>query len=179
MILYMERASAGPQNQVRTRELEDRLGQLSAQAHAAMAGVAIAAAEFDELDGWCDGGIRSFPHWLAINMGFDPHTGKELLRVGQALKDLPLIAAAFAAGQLSFDKVRQVTSVAGPDTDALMLEIARGAPGSQRERICRPLRGLKETEAPHHDREQLAKRGLWTHFDDDGMVRLVAKLPAE
>ena len=144
-----------------------------------MAGVALAAAEFDEIGGWCEGGIRSFPHWLAITMGFDPHTGKEILRVGKALKSLPLIAAAFAAGQLSFDKVRQITTVAGPETDELMLSIGRGASGSQLERICRSLRRMKEADAPRHDEEELAKRGLWTHFDDDGMMRLVAKLPPE
>ncbi|TMD38900.1 MAG: DUF222 domain-containing protein [Chloroflexi bacterium] len=175
----VEYGSVSIENQGRAKELEHRLGQLSAQAHASMAGVALAAAEFDELGGWCDGGIRSFEHWLSIAMGFDPHTGKELLRVGQALQDLPLIAAAFAAGQLSFDKVRQVTTVAGPETDELMLEIARGASASQLARICRSLRRMKEAEAPHHDREQLAGRGLWTHLDDDGMMRLVAKLPAE
>src|SRR5438309_7974927 len=178
-ITSVDYAGVSPANQARARELEDRLGQLSAQAHASMAGVAIAAAEFDELGAWCDGGIRSFPHWLTINMGFDPHTGKELLRVGQALKSLPLIAAAFGAGQLSFDKVRQITSVATADTDELMLEIGRGASGSQLERICRSLRWIKELESPDHEQKELAKRGLWTHLDEDGMMRLVAKLPAE
>jgi len=176
---YVDYACVSPQNQARALEVEELLGRLSAQAHASMAGVALAAAEFDELGGWCDGGIRSFPHWLTINMGFDPHTGKELLRVGHALKNLPLIAAAFAAGQLSFDKVRQITTVATPDTDELMLEIGRGASGSQLERICRSLRRIKELESPGHDQKQLARRGLWTHFDEDGMLRLVAKLPAE
>jgi hypothetical protein len=175
----MDCGSVSLENQGRARELEDRLGQLSAQAHASMAGVALAAAEFDELGGWCDAGIRSFPHWLTINMGFDPHIAKELLRVGQALNSLPLIASAFAAGQLSFDKVRQITTVATPDTDELMLEIGRGASGSQLEGICRSLRRIKELASPSHDQKQLAKRGLWTHYDEDGMMRLVAKLPAE
>ncbi|SRR5712692_6945354 len=175
----MDYAGVSPENQARATEVEERLGQLSAQAHASMAGVAVAAAEFDELGGWCDGGIRSFPHWLTITMGFDPHTGNELLRVGKALKQLPLIAEAFLSGQLSFDKVRQVTTVATADTDKLMLEIARGASGSQLERICRSLRRMNKSEATEHDKEELAKRGLWTHFDEDGMMRLVAKLPAE
>jgi hypothetical protein len=175
----MEYGGVSPLQQELAKALDDELGRRSAQAHAAMAAVALAAAEFDEIGGWCDPGIRSFPHYLGIIAGFDPHTGKELLRVGKALQDLPLIAAAFAAGQLSFDKVRQVTKVAGPETDELMLQVARGATGSQLARICRSLRRMKEAEAPHHDQEELAKRGLWTSFDEDGMMRLVAKLPAE
>jgi hypothetical protein len=175
----MDYACTSPANQERARELDDSIGRLSALAHASMAGVAMAAAEFDEINGWCDGYTASFAHWLTVYTGFDPRTGKELLRVGKALKVLPRIAAAFAAGQLSFDKVRQITSVATPETDELMLEIGRGASGSQLERICRSLRKMKETDAPKRDQEELAKRGLWRHFDEDGMMRLVAKLPAE
>jgi hypothetical protein len=175
----LEYPGVSPENQERAKQLDEGLGRLSALAHASMAGIAQAAAEFDEIDGWCEPGARSFPHWLSIYMGFDPHTGKELLRVGKALKDLPLIAAAFAAGQLSFDKVRHVTWVAGPETDELMLGIARGATGSQLARICRSLQRMTEAEAPEHDQKELAKRGLWTSFDEDGMMRLVARLPAE
>jgi hypothetical protein len=49
--------------------------------------------------------------------GFDLHNGSELLRVGQALRVLPRIAEAFGAGRLSFDKVRQITTVASPATE--------------------------------------------------------------
>src|SRR5258708_1117678 len=144
-----------------------------------MAKVALAAADFDEIEGWGSPGIRSFTHWLSINMGFDPHTGSELLRVGQALKKLPRIAEAFSAGHLSFDKARQITSVAAPATEEMLLEIARGASGSQLARICSSLRRYAEAEAIDHDQRQMASRGLWSHIDDDGMMRLIAKLPAE
>lgn len=155
--------------------LEIELGKASALAHSAMARVAAAAAEFDELGGWCDPGFRSFDHWLAVEMGFDPHTGKELLRVGKALPELPKIAAAFEAGQLSFDKVREVTTVATPKTEEFLLGIARGASASQLARICRAIRKMTAAES----QQQQAKRGLWMHLDDDGMVRLVANLTAE
>lgn len=154
--------------------LEIELGKASALAHSAMARVAAAAAEFDELGGWCDPGFRSFDHWLAVEMGFDPHTGKELLRVGKALRELPKIAAAFEAGQLSFDKVREVTTVATPKTEEFLLGIARGASASQLARICRAIRMMTAAES-----HQQAKRGLWMHLDEDGMVRLVANLTAE
>ena len=175
----MEYPSASPGNQALAASLERRVDQASAQAHASLAEVALAAADFDAIDGWCAPGIRSFPHWLAINAGFDLQMGKELLRVGHALKGLPLIAAAFRAGQLSFDKVRQVTIVATPATDELLLEIAQGASGSQLERICRSLRRIAKASAPQHDQEQMARRGFWTHWDDDGMLELLAKLPSE
>jgi len=132
----------------------------SAHAHATLAKVAKACARFDEIGGWCDGGIRSFPHWLTINAGFDMHTSAELLRVGQALNSLPTIAEAFSGGQLSFDKVRQITLVATPATEHIMLEIAQGASGAQLGRICRALRRIADANAPKQADEHLRLRGL-------------------
>jgi hypothetical protein len=165
--------------QALARELDERIGQYSALAHASMAKIARAAADFDEISGWCLPGARSFEHWLTITTGFDLQTGRELLRVGKALKVLPQIAGAFGAGELSFDKARQITTVATPATEEMLLEIARGASGSQLARICSSLRRIAEAESPDHDQRQLAKRGLWSHIDEEGMMRLIARLSAE
>ena len=175
----MDYASVSPDKQALAKALDERIGQASARAHVALAAVSQAAAEFDQIGGWCAPGIRSLPHWLSINAGFDAHTGSELLRVGTALKVLPGIAQAFNTGQLSFDKVRQVTTVATSATEEMFLEIARGASGSQLERICRSMRRIANAEAHGHDQKQQAERGLWTVWDEDGMMRLTAKLPSE
>ena len=175
----MDYPSVDASGQGLARRLDERIGQAAARAHAALAGVALAAAEFDEINGWCAPGIRSFEHWLAIAAGFDLRTGAELLRVGRALKALPLTARAFEAGRLSFDKARHLTKVATPATEDMFLEIARGASGSQLARICGSMRRIAGAEAPGHDRELQAERGLWTELDEDGMMRLVARLPPE
>ena len=175
----MEYASVSLENQDRAKALDDRIGEFSAIAHAALAQVATASAEFDAIGGWGAGGIRSFEHWMTTKAGFDMHTGVELLRVGQALRFLPKIAAAFEAGQLSFDKVRQITTVASAATDEFLLEIAQGASGSQLARICRALRRIKEANAPEQADEHLSRRGLWMHWDEHGMLELKAKLTPE
>jgi hypothetical protein len=107
------------------------------------------------------------------------HTGAELLRVGQAMKILPKIAKAFTSGQLSFDKVRQVTTVASPATEEILLEIAQGASGSQLARICRALRRIKEANAPEQADAHLSRRGIWMHWCEDGMLELKARLAPE
>jgi len=168
-----------PQRQELAKALEQRIGSSSALAHSALADACQAVAEFDEIGGWCAPGIRSFAHWLAINAGFNLHNGSELLRVGQALRVLPRIAEAFSEGRLSFDKVRQITTVAAPATEDVFLEIALGASGSQLARICSSLRRIANADAPDHDQRQMAERGLWTYLDEDGMMRLVAKLLPE
>ena len=86
------------------KELDERIGQYSALAHAAMAKVAETAAEFDQIGGWGAPGIRNLIHWAAINLGFDPNTAKELLRVGQSLASLPVIAEAFRLGSFRSTK---------------------------------------------------------------------------
>jgi hypothetical protein len=175
----MKYASVSPENQDLAKALEGEICEVSAHAHAALARVAKASAEFDAIGGWGAGGIRSFPHWLAINAGFDMHSGAELLRVGQALTELPKIAEAFGAGQLSFDKVRQISTVATPATEHVLLEIALGSSGAQLARICRELRRIADANAPKRADEHLALRGIWTHWDDNGMLELVAKLTPE
>jgi len=177
--LIVEFGGVRLENQDLARALEREIGESSAHAHAAMARVAKACARFDEIGGWCDGGIRSFSHWLTVNAGFNEQTSGELLRVGQALNSLPRIDEAFAAGQLSFDKVRQVTTIATPATEHIMLEIARGASGQQLARICRSMRRIADANAPKQADEHLRLRGLWTRWDDDGMLELKARLTPE
>src|SRR6202162_4029132 len=175
----MEYASTSLDNQDLAKALDDRICELSAVAYAALAQVAKASAEFDAICGWGAGGIRSFPHWLSIQTGFDIHTGAELLRVGQAMRLLPKIGAAFEAGQLSFDKARQITTVATPATEEVLLEIARGASGAQLARICRSLRRIAEAESPQQADDHLSRRGIWMHWDEHGMLELVARLTPE
>ena len=175
----MEYASTSPENQDLARELEDQIGEDSAHAHAVLARVARASAKFDAIGGWGAGGIRSFQHWMTIKTGFDMHTSAELLRVGQAMSLLPRIAAAFEAGQLSFDKVRQITTVATPATEEFLLEIAQGASGAQLARICRALRRIDEANAPEQADDHLSRRGIWMHWDDNGMLELKARLTPE
>ncbi|HEY2599765.1 MAG TPA: DUF222 domain-containing protein [Candidatus Dormibacteraeota bacterium] len=175
----MDYPSVSLENQGLARALEDEICEVSAHAHAAMAQVARASARFDAIGGWCAGGIRSFPHWMTINAGFDMRTASELVRVGQCLESLPRISEAFKSGRLSFDKVRQITTVATPASEEVLLGVAQGASGTQLARICHELRRIADAEAPKRAEEQLAQRGLWMHWDDDGMLVLMARLTAE
>jgi hypothetical protein len=160
-------------------DVERRLCELAAHVHAATAELARLAAEFEELEGWCGEGVRSFSHWLTINAGFSPHSGDELLRVGQALQTLPSIRAAFGAGQLSFDSVRELSRVATAEDEDVWLEVAAAASGAQLARICRACRRVLDLDTPQHADEQMRRRGVWTCFEDDGMLQLRALLLPE
>jgi hypothetical protein len=159
--------------------VERRLCELAAHVHAATAELSRLAAEFHELEGWCGEGVRSFSHWLTINAGFSPHSGDELLRVGQALQTLPRIRAAFGAGQLSFDSVRELSRVATAEDEDVWREVAAAASGAQLSRICRACRRVFDLDTPQHADEQMRRRGVWTCFEDDGMLQLRALLLPE
>ena len=53
---------------------------------------------------------------------------------------LPAIDAALKAGKLSYAKVRALSRVATPETEAKLLEVALYATGAQLERLCRSYR---------------------------------------
>jgi len=156
-----------------------QLCELSAHIQAAQAELVLRLADFDDGAGWAAAGIRSCCHWLSIEAGIDYHTSADLLRVGHALAELPLIRQAFGAGQLSLDKVRALLLVATPADEEVWLEMAVGADARRLARMCREIRRSMDADAPGQSGELEAIRGLWTRVREDGMHRLVALLPPE
>ncbi|WP_226356905.1 DUF222 domain-containing protein [Pseudonocardia sp. ICBG601] len=76
-------------------------------------------AEFDDRGGWCGVGVRSCAHWLTWRAGMSLRTATEHLRVAHALTRLPRITEAFAAGRISYSKVRAITRLAGAEDSVL------------------------------------------------------------
>jgi len=155
------------------------LCELSAHISAASAELAAKAARFDESGGWGEGGTRSCAEFLSQHAGLDLRSGHDLLRVGRALNQLPQLAAACAAGELSFDKARAVASVATPEDEAIFVELARQLTGSQVARFCHAYRRAMLAAEPDHDLGHQERRSLQQTWREDGMVRLVALLPPD
>jgi hypothetical protein len=112
-----------------TRALESELLGLAGHIAAAEARFLQLLAEFDDRGGWAGDGIRSCAHWLSWRAGMNLRTAVEHLRVAHALEKLPRISEAFAAGRVSYSKVRAITRIAGSDTATLTriaAEIAAG-----------------------------------------------------
>src|SRR6478735_10755264 len=101
-------------------------------------------------------------------------TAREHVRVARALAEMPLVHAAFADGELSYSKVREVTGVVGRVDEAFLLRLARTATASQLERA---VRGFRRSD-PDRLKQEVRRNVRW-HHDDDGSLRLTAVLPAE
>ncbi len=119
-----------PLQKMPLHDLESELLGLAGHIAAAECRFMQLLAEFDERGGWCGDGIRSCAHWLSWRAGMSLRTGAERLRVAHALRNLPRITEAFAAGRLSYSKVRAITRIAGSDSATLTRMAAEIAAGT-------------------------------------------------
>src|SRR5258708_7696719 len=72
--------------------------------------------DFDAGGGWAAWDMPSCAAWLWWKCQLSSGTAREHVRVARALRVLPVIRAEFAAGRLSFAKVRALTRIATPVT---------------------------------------------------------------
>ena len=157
--------------------LGDRIAELSARIDAATYELLCYLHQFNQQHGW--EGFRSCAHWLNWRTGLDLGAAREKLRVAAALAELPHIAAAMACGRLSYSKVRALSRVAAPATEARLLAVACGATAAQVERLVRGWRQADQAAQADGEQVRLASRMLSTQVDEAGMLLLRARLTPE
>jgi 5-methylcytosine-specific restriction endonuclease McrA len=162
----------------RIAELErlgDQIAELSAHLEAATARLLALIREFDARGGWANG-FRSCAEWLAGRVGLAPGAAREHVRVARALGTLPTLAEAMARGELSDAKVRALTRIATPETDARLLTVGRAGTAVHVESIVRGWRRLDQQTEAREARRQHGGRALHVHQDEDGTVVLRGRL---
>ena len=169
---------ATPDNVAALDRLGDEIAELSAHLDAASARLLDLIREFDARGGWGNG-FRSCAHWLSWRVGLDLGAAREKVRVARALAALPRLAEALARGELSYAKVRAVTRVAAPDTEELLLKVARVGTAAHVERIVRGWRCVDRKAEARESKRQHASRALHVHQDDDGMFVVRGRLAPE
>ena len=167
----------GPAQPAELELLGNQIAELSARIDAATYDLLCHLHEFDRRYGW--EGWRSCAHWLNWRTGLDLGAAREKLRVATALADLNHVSAAMARGKLSYSKVRALTRVASPATEARLLAVALCATAAQVERLVRAWRRVDRDAQPDAEQVLLASRALTMQVDEDGMVVLRGRLPPE
>ena len=170
-------ARPGPAQPPELELLGNQIAELSARIDAATYDLLCHLHEFDLRHGW--EGWRSCAHWLNWRTGLDLGAAREKLRVATALADLNHVSAAMARGQLSYSKVRALTRVASPATEARLLAVALCSTAAQVERLVRAWRRVDRDAQPDAEQVLLASRTLSMQVDEDGMVVLRGRLPPE
>ncbi|MEN8374683.1 MAG: DUF222 domain-containing protein, partial [Gemmatimonadota bacterium] len=136
-------------------------------------------AEFDERGGWRNTGFGSSAEWLAWRVGIKRGPARERVRTARALRELPLTSAAMREGELSFTKVRALTRVAGPASEAALLELARSCSAAKLERLARGWTELCAGEEAKAEERRHRSRTFSVFPDEDGMYVVRGRLDPE
>jgi Domain of unknown function (DUF222)/HNH endonuclease len=158
--------------------LGDEIAELSAHLQAATARLLDLIRVFDAREGW-NTGFRSCAHWLSWRVGLDLGAAREHVRVARALGTLPRLAEALARGEVSYAKVRAVTRVATPETEARLLTVARSGTAEHVERIIRGWRRVDRRAEARETTLRHAGRALHVYQEEDGTVIVRGRLEPE
>lgn len=168
-----------PASPVSIDTLDAEIRKLSSRLSATTYRLLVLARELDDRFGWAQWSFRNGSEWLAWRCGISLSAAREKLRTAHALRRLPLIAAAFEAGRISYTKVRALTRVADPDNEDRLLAYALTADASQVEERCRQI-GNVQPGSVHEARQAWERRSLtlW-RTPERGTMTLTAELPIE
>jgi hypothetical protein len=135
-------------------------------------------AEFDDSGRWALDGHSTCTAWIAERLAVAYGTAREWLRVGHALRALPVTDAAFEAGRLSYGQVRTLTRVAvdHPDCDRELVDLAERTPS--RDLAVALAAWCAHNEEPDDlDRRHRRHTALTAKVDPDGMGVITLRLP--
>jgi hypothetical protein len=172
----MEDHAARSQRVREIDELSNEITKLAGHLNAANYRFLKLVAEFDRRAGWS---TQSCAHWLNWKCGIAMGAAREKVRVARALGGLPKIAAAMQRGEVSYSKVREITRVACPDTEADLLMIAMHGTADHVQKMVCAFRRAKDAEELTREALQQAERSVTYSYDSNGSLILRAKLTAE
>ncbi len=133
----------------RLRELDDRIGVLSAQIHALDAELVGVLAEYDAVGGWQGRGWRSFAHYLSVRTNFAPRDAERLVSIAARVDEMPSLLAAARGGQVSRGVLASAARVVTPDNEARVLDVVRACTPRQAQRVLAAYRSLRPTTDDH------------------------------
>jgi len=153
--------------------LEAQICELAGHLAAATCGFLVLLADFDARRGWASWEMGSCAQWLSWKCQMSSGTAREHVRVARALRELPVIRARFAAGRLSYAKVRALTRIATPATEAGLAGLAGPMTANQLERFARAHRQVTRAG----DADARVRRRLVWRLEEDGSLSGTFRLP--
>ena len=160
-------------------ELAAAVATLAAHIHAATWRLLTLIAELDRRGVWADQGALTCAHWLGWACGIDAHTAREKVRVARALKDLPLLSAAAARGELGYSKLRALTRIATAENEADLVDIGLHGTAQHVEKFVRLYRQAERAQETEHADTRHRERSLAYWYEEDGTLVLHGRCPPE
>ncbi|MEL7184941.1 MAG: DUF222 domain-containing protein [Pseudomonadota bacterium] len=160
-------------------ELDRNIVGLCARINAATYELLVLIREFDERAGWVRWGLTNCAEWLAWRCDLSMTTALEKVRVAHALKVLPALSAAFAEGELSYSKVRELTRVACRDNEDELLQFALRTTARHVAERCREMR-MGDDASVDTAARAYKNRSLRMRRDHQrGMMTVTVELPMD
>jgi hypothetical protein len=153
--------------------VEAEICELAGHLAAATCRFLVLLGDFDTRRGWASWEMTSCAAWLSWKCQMSSGTAREHVRVARALRELPVIRGEFGAGRLSYAKVRALTRIATPQTEAGLAELAGPMTGNQLERFARAHRQVSTVD----DAQSRVRRRLAWRFEEDGSLSGTFRLP--
>ncbi len=169
----------GNRHQARGEALEAEITELCAYRYALEARFLRLIREFDSGRYWECAGFHSCAHWLNLKCSIGLNAAREKLRVAHALAALPKIAEAFAAGRLSYSKVRAMTRIADRGNEDYLMMIATHGTAYHVETLVRKYRRVVRVQETSRHKEPRALRSLSWYYDEDECLVIKARIPAD
>jgi Domain of unknown function (DUF222)/HNH endonuclease len=171
---YADLTHKAPAEELPLERLEARICELAGHLAAATYQFLRLIADFDARRGWATWDLPSCSAWLAWKCQVAPGTAREHVRVARALGELPVISGEFAAGRMSYAKVRALTRIARPETDVRLADLAGPMTAAQLERFVAAHRSVTRAD---DERARLMRR-MTFRVEDDGQLTMTIRLPA-
>ena len=169
-----------PRWRARCEVLEGRLRALAGEIAAAQAEFLGLLAEYDELEGWADWGVRSAAEWLSNHCGHGAYNARKEVALAHALESLPVLKESMTSGSMSLDKAAAVASLATPESETELVELALETTANQLAKVVAAARRALDPVSDNEDAAaQRRARTLQTWWDREGMLALRGRLPAE
>jgi hypothetical protein len=151
------------------QERMDRVAVLYGEITAATREFLRAVAESDRHSDWAEVGFSSCADWLAWRIGVTRNAASEKVRAARALESLPLISEAMERGHLSYSKVRALTRVATPASEAELLAHAKAGSAAALERLVRGWKAMDRAGEQRADELRNRMRSFSAFPDGEGM----------
>jgi 5-methylcytosine-specific restriction endonuclease McrA len=171
----LDTSGAGEAGEVPMEHLEARICELAGHLAAATCQFLLLVADFDARGGWASWELPSCAAWLSWKCQIASGTAREQVRVARLLGALPVIRTEFAAGRLSYAKVRALTRIATADTEADLVQMAGPMTANQLERFAQAHRRVSRAE----QQDTASRRKLTWRYDEDKAIGITVWLPPE
>ena len=177
--IHIDSASAGCAvgangQELPLERLEAEICELAGHLAAATCRFLVLVGDFDARHGWASWELPSCAAWLAWKCQVAPGTAREHVRVARALRELPVITGEFAAGRMSYAKVRALTRIATTQTEAQLAGLAGPMTAGQLDRFVAAHRRVTRAD----DQHAMTQRQLTYRVNDDGSLAMTVRLPA-